>query len=160
MHSNYSFDPLEDADDNLIKNDFSKAELFNTFFKSVYINDDDNSPVFFYRTDVIMSTPVCKYRSRHDDINCKIEDVNKALAASNSYSYCGPVGCLPIFIKQFPELKDSLCDFLICHLNNDESLSNGKSLHLPQFIKVNVQSLVLRNVDQFVSQMFVAKLSR
>ena len=52
-----SISPIKDTNGLLVENDLDKAELFNNFFHSVYISDDDNAPPFDNRTNVIMPTP-------------------------------------------------------------------------------------------------------
>ena len=146
MHPNVSFGPLEDADGNLINNDFSKAELFNAIFQSVFVNGDGNFPAFSNRTDVIMPTPVFA-----------IDDVKKAFVALNSSNSCGPDGCPPIFIKKFLELSDPLCDLFKMSIEKERVPKSWKTATVIPIIQVKVQNLMLRTVDQSASLMFFCK---
>ena len=94
-----SIGPIKDTNGLLVENDLDKAELFNDFFHSVYISDDDNAPPFENRTNVIMPTPTFTRA-----------DVKRALSESKNSSSCGPDGCPPLLLKKFPELCEPLCD--------------------------------------------------
>ena len=52
-----SIGPIKDTNGLLVENDVDKAELFNNFFLSVYVSDDDNAPPFDNRTNVIKPSP-------------------------------------------------------------------------------------------------------
>ena len=87
----------------------------------------------------------------------EIDDVRKALAASNNSNSCGLVGCPPCIHCKFPELTDSLCDLSNKSIQQRQVNKPGKPLVILIYIKVEVQSLMLRTVNQSASRKFFAK---
>ncbi len=91
--------PLRDSTGNLISSDLGRAELLNSYFQSVYVQDNGMSPIFQSRSDVNLQNPVVS-----------ISDVKKSLAAASSSYSCDPDGCPPVLLKKLPELCSPLCD--------------------------------------------------
>ena len=119
-----SIGPIKATNGLLVENDLDKAELFNNFFHSVYISDDDNAPPFENRTNVIMPTPTFTRA-----------DVKKALSESKKSPSCGPDGCPPLLLKKFPELCETLCDIFNMFLVQGYVSRQGKLLTLHRFVK-------------------------
>ena len=94
-----SIGTIKDTNGLLVENDLDKAELFNNFFPSVYISDDDNAPPFDNRTNFIMPSPTFTRA-----------DVKKALSESKNSPSCVPDECPPLLLKKFHELCEPLCD--------------------------------------------------
>ena len=138
-----SIGPMKDTNGLLVENDLDKAELFNNFFHSVYISDDDNAPPFENRTNVIMPTPTFTRT-----------DVKRALSESKNSSSCGPDGCPPLLLKKFPELCEPLCDIFNMSLVQGYVPAAWKVAHVTSIYKgkrsvldiINYRPISLTNV--------------
>ena len=133
-----SIGPIKDTNGLLVENDLVKAELFNNFFHSVYVSNDDNA------THVIMPTPTF--------IGA---DVKKALSESKNSPSCGPDGYPPLLLKKFPELYELMCDIFNMSLVQGYVPAAWKVAHVTPIYKEKWS--VLDIIDQLVSLMSSVK---
>ena len=77
-------------DGTLTEDDLEKAELLNSFFSSVFTDEDvNNVPVFKIDKDVIIN-----------DVNVSISDMEKALSSLKIFKSPGPDGIHPRLLKE------------------------------------------------------------
>ena len=91
--------PLCDSNGQFVTNDYDKAELFNTFFHSVFTINNSVASKFEQHTDINMDMQI--FTSN---------EVRATILAYKKFSSCGPDGCPAKFLKLFPELCIPLTD--------------------------------------------------
>ena len=134
MHPSHRIGPIKRPDGTTTLNDTERAGLFNKFVHIVFAPDDGNSPLFRFRTDRAMLTPIFS-----------VTDIRKSLTASSTSVSYGPDGIFPLFLKKFPKLCSPLCDLFNMSLQQGCVPKAWKTAYIVQIYKGKGSTLEVNN---------------